>query len=437
MGRRHDALIILTKRRGNAMKVEFLTQPDTRVGDLIDKGIATFGLPRELIMVSAFASLPTVLRLRSTAAAIKAGGGEVSLVIGIDLGGTSREVLKEISDWTIPIIVVKNRLPGITFHPKIYLLRWPERAEIIVGSNNLTEGGFYRNYEAASRTTYTLPAEADIFAQARAELQRFLRPSGPTASQLTPAYLASLLALPEIPSETIARRLRGEETAPGSSQNQGLPIFGYEKIPAAPYLPPDLRQRVIITRKNLQKDLPRTRGAVSPSPPNVQLTQHFPSPSAFYMTLATMRGPNNPTIPGEQRIPLAAIQDAEHFWGWPGNYQEKINPRLGARAKTQSVYRSWSPTWRIASTDNPLATVTRTVRMYMYVNSSDFRFYAGGLIQLGAKGGDIIQLRRVDEPAAVFECMLARQGTPQYLAWLPYLSNAVRGGNSTRRFGFV
>jgi hypothetical protein len=96
------------------MNVEFLTQPDTRVGDLINGDIAMHGLPREFVMVSAFASLPTVLRLKPTAAEIKLAGGDVRLVLGVDLGGTSKEVLQEVASWKVSVTIVKNRMFGIT-----------------------------------------------------------------------------------------------------------------------------------------------------------------------------------------------------------------------------------------------------------------------------------------------------------------------------------
>ena len=208
-------------------------------------------------MVSAFASLPTVLRLKSTVVEARAAGSDVRLVLGVDLGGTSKEVLEEVASWAVPVTIVKNQLFGITFHPKIYLLRWADRAEIIVGSNNLTDGGLYRNYEASCRAIYVLPADAALFEQALSELQRFLHPSGPTASLLTPEYLAGLLALPEIPSEVNARRNRGEGTAKRPDQNRATPLFGFEEVPAAPRLPPQLQLLLLAARKAQQAELKR------------------------------------------------------------------------------------------------------------------------------------------------------------------------------------
>jgi hypothetical protein len=75
------------------MNVEFLTQPEARVGDEIHASVAKYGTPVEFVVVSAFSSLATILRIKPLAEAVCHIGGTVRLVLGVDLGGTSREVL--------------------------------------------------------------------------------------------------------------------------------------------------------------------------------------------------------------------------------------------------------------------------------------------------------------------------------------------------------
>jgi hypothetical protein len=423
------------------MDVEFLAQPDQRVGDLIDGVIIQHGVPREFVMVSAFASLPTVLRFKPKVAAVRAAGGDARMVLGVDLGGTSKEVLQEVAGWSIPITIVKNRMFGVTFHPKVYLLRWTGCAEIIVGSNNFTEGGFYRNYEVSSRIVFEFPGDTVAFAKGVSELERFLKPTGPTAFLLTPTYLASLLALPEIPSEAEARRTRGEGTAK-PALNRSPVVFGYEAVRPAPPLPTELQKLLLAARENQQaifkKAISRikakAKGAV-PGDEIIPIPQKPPplaqiDPTAFYMTLAASKGATNPTIPGEQRIPLAAIEMAADFWGWDDNYDRDVSPK-------SRVYRNWRPMWRIWATDDPTNVITKEVRMYFYENSSDFRFYSGDLVRLNPSFGDIVRISRIDEQDLVYECVLARKDTPEYAEWLPLLVNEVKAGNSERRFGFA
>ena len=73
--------------------------------------------------------------------------------------------------------------------------------------------------------------------------------------------------------------------------------------------------------------------------------------------------------------------------------------------------------------------------MYMYENSSDFRFYARPLVNAGADLGDVVRITRVAEPQVEFECVLARQGTQEFTEWIQYCTQAVR--NSDRRFGYA
>ncbi len=131
------------------------------------------------------------------------------------------------------------------------------------------------------------------------------------------------------------------------------------------------------------------------------------------MTLPTLQGPN---IPGEGRIPLAAIAMAEDFWGWPDSYERRESPRGGA----ERVYFDWRSRWQIAAASNPGAYSRQEVRMYMYENSSDFRFYARPLVNAGADLGDIVKITRIDSADVDFECLLARLGTPEHGAWLPF-----------------
>jgi hypothetical protein len=431
------------------MHIEYIAQPDRRAGDLILEGFAQQESPREFVLVSAFASLTTVFRLKEFVAHIVQAGGSARLVLGVDLGGTSKEVLREVANWGIPVTIMKNRISGVVFHPKIYVLGWPDRVEIILGSNNLTEGGFYKNYEAAARVIYSIPADLELLKQARRELSRFLDPQPPVGRILTQEYLEGLLSLPGIPSEAETRRSRGETRVIQLVETKGTSLFGVEAVPAPPKLPADL-QKLILSARSSQlveyrravakarrraKQLP-AGSPVKPLPKRPELLAQL-DPYAFYMTLTASRGASNPTIPGEQRIPLEAIEMAGDFWGWPANYDRQVSPRLGSAAKEERVYRNWHCSWRTWATDNPSAVSMKTVRMYFYENSSDFRFYSGDLVRLKARAGDIIRLQRIDEPDAVFECVLARQGSPDYSTWLPLLVNQVKAGASNRRFGFA
>ena len=426
------------------MKTTFITQPEISFGRLIESEISGRGPPDTMIIVSAFSSLTTVIRFKQHFASVRSNSGNARLILGVDLGGTSKEVLREVAGWGLPVHIVKNRVVGVTFHPKIYILAWSSYALVLVGSGNFTEGGLFRNYEAASKTVFDLPHDDAEFQEARQGLKRFIEPVGPTAMLLTVDYLASLLALPEIPSEAESRLRRGDQTAKKPQDNQPTNVFGIEKIQSPPKLPPELQELLLAARNNQVEAWKKASRAVSvkakatKSPP-AKIPQPLPlaelDPTSFYMTLPAMKA-NSDNIPGEPRIPLEARDMARSFWGWPDNYVKSVSPRIGIAAKEPRIYWNWKPRWRTYSTRTG-DTFNSEVRMYFYENSSDFRFYAGDLIRLQAEAGDIVRLTRIDEPDTTFECALAPAGTAEFNEWQQYLVLRVKSGVSTRTFGYT
>jgi len=417
------------------MHVDYISQPDAQLGRILSGMLDADPSASRVIFVSAFVSVQTIMRVKHQILDLKESGVNVRFVFGIDLGGTSQEVLKEVLNWDIDIRIVKHRIPGHTFHPKLYLFGWDDHATIIIGSNNITEGGFFGNYESAARINYDLPQDSDAFGNACDELARFLDPEGPVTYQLTERFLAELIARGEVPTEAEARRGR-DITAKIKKSTSGkeMAIFGTEDIVPPPPLPPvllerllkDVRARRLAAKKVAKKKVTKKKAAAD-LPIDDKISDPL-LPAAFYMTLPTLQGDN---IPGEGRIPLEAIELAKEFWGWPDEYSKVISPRSGA----DRVYWNWRPKWKIWSVEDLAAVVTQEVRMYMYENSSDFRFYLRPLVNAGADLGDVVRIRRIAEPDVEFECVLARKGTPEYVEWIKSCTQPVR--NSTRKFGYA
>lgn len=151
------------------MRVEFISQPDIQFGRILTDLLDSEPQPHKVIVVSAFVSLQTILRLKESILRINRNGGVTRLVFGIDMGGTSQEVLREVLSWQTDNRIVKHRRPGFTFHPKLYLVEWQDKAEILIGSNNVTEGGLFRNYESSARIIYELPNDDLLYTTAQQE----------------------------------------------------------------------------------------------------------------------------------------------------------------------------------------------------------------------------------------------------------------------------
>jgi hypothetical protein len=418
------------------MKVEYIAQPDYQLGIILTELLDDE--PKRAVFVSAFVGLQTIMRIKDQVLDLREKGSEIRFVLGIDLGGTSQEVLKEFLDWNIDTLIVKHRIPGHTFHPKLYFFEWDNKAEIIIGSNNITEGGFFRNYEGCARITYELPDDSTVFKTACTELERFITPDGPTVYDLTGSFLKELIARNEVPTEAEARKGRDNSIKPTGKKpkvaDEKEYFFGVEDIASPPPLPADLLKRLVkdVRRRRKARKKSAKKAAIKPGtsvqPPIDDEASDALLPAAFYMTLPTLQGDN---IPGEARIPLEAIELAKDFWGWPDEYTKDVSPRAGK----ERVYWNWRPTWRVWSMETPSDIAVQEVRMYMYENSSDFRFYVRPLVKAGADLGDVVRIRRVAQPEAEYECILARQGTPEYNEWIKYCTQAV--WNSPRRFGYA
>ena len=226
--------------------VNYIAQPDTQLGKVLSDMLDSDPPASRIVFVSAFVSVQTIMRVKQQVIELKDSGVNFRFVLGIDLGGTSQEVLKELLGWGIDVRIVKHRVPGRTFHPKLYLVEWDDHATIIIGSNNITEGGFYGNYEGAAHVAYELPEDADAFGKACLDLARFLQPEGPVAYELTEAFLSELIARGDVPTEEEARKGRDVAAKAKKPTSEKLEaIFGIEEIAPPPPLPADLLERLV------------------------------------------------------------------------------------------------------------------------------------------------------------------------------------------------
>lgn len=188
------------------MKISTITQPESQFGKEIDGLLNDDVVYRRITFVSAFVALRTILRLRERLLVRVETGAKLRFTVGIDLGGTSREVMEELLRWDCETFVFHNTIPRATFHPKVYLLESERAATLFVGSNNLTDGGFYTNYEAATRYDFELPVDAAEFERLLSPLGPFIQPQGPTVQKLDASLIATLAARGELPSEAEARQ---------------------------------------------------------------------------------------------------------------------------------------------------------------------------------------------------------------------------------------
>jgi HKD family nuclease len=420
------------------MKNDYIIQPEEQFGKVLLEYLKATPSPKKVVFVSAFSAWQTLMRFKSQLLLLAKNGCQIRIVLGVDMGGTSKEVLSEIATWPIEVVILKNRLPGHTFHTKLYLVEYDEQAIILAGSNNLTEGGFYNNYELSSRAIFTLPEDAQSYADASSQLARFLEPTGETANALDAGYLATLLSRNDIPSESEVRERRRKQFAGTSQPNAGKSPYGIEKMPAAPPLPAELLallEAQSVSRKKASKPAatkpagttevksttaaPAEEDVASIEVQDAQLT-----PRSFYMELPKTQG----NIPGEPRIPMGALVVAKDFWGWPSKYR-KIK---GPRSANTTFYYDYYPNWTIKNVSDESLETIQPVRLYLYPARSEFRFYARPIINQGATAGDIVCITKTGDDS--YECILARQGTEEHALWSTYCTHSAPGKD--RHYGY-
>ena len=99
-----------------------------------------------LNVLVAFAKNSGVLRLKEAIEKFRKRGGKVNVYVGVDLQGTSYEALVNLRAIVDSLFVVHAE-NSQTFHTKIYNFVGQDKSSVIVGSNNLTGGGLWSNFE--------------------------------------------------------------------------------------------------------------------------------------------------------------------------------------------------------------------------------------------------------------------------------------------------
>lgn len=95
----------------------------------------------------AFASYGGISALTPYVLQAKENGVKIKVILGVDQKGTSKEALEEVLAWDVDAKIYHTQSVNI-FHPKIYLFENEDIFTLIVGSNNLTEMGLVKMWNA-------------------------------------------------------------------------------------------------------------------------------------------------------------------------------------------------------------------------------------------------------------------------------------------------
>ncbi|MCI0609553.1 MAG: phospholipase D family protein [Anaerolineae bacterium] len=228
------------------MKISVVLQPsNAEMGEII-KNLLSSQTPfyNNVWLISAFANAQVIQRITPNILDAKERGANINIVVGFDVKSTSAEALKRINSLGVNSVLVHNARAGHTFHPKIYLFEAAgEKAEVFVGSSNLTDGGLYTNYEASTSITFEFPVDDKEYDQFFSSIEIYLKPKGTTVQPLTQELIDILVKRGEVPTEKEIRKIQAKILKPKKKANIPKSPFGVEKIKRPPTLRKSLKRR--------------------------------------------------------------------------------------------------------------------------------------------------------------------------------------------------
>jgi len=143
--------------------MEIFNQPHSRLfGEKLQEILLSGNFDTFYMMV-AYVKEGGVIRLKPFVEKFKLSGGIVKAVVGIDQKLTSIQGLALLMPLCDKIYVYHSENLMQTFHPKAYaFVKGDEKATVLIGSNNLTSGGLYTNYEFGSCHEYNLKDKSQM-----------------------------------------------------------------------------------------------------------------------------------------------------------------------------------------------------------------------------------------------------------------------------------
>jgi len=277
-----------------------------------------------------------------------AGRASVRISAGIAFNSTSIEGLEDLLAATPNGQVWVYHNPGnATFHPKTYLFRNNNQAELLVGSGNLTSGGLFKNYEASLALSLDLNnhADLDLLNSVETVLDGWSQPNPQLCHRLTPALLQQLVDQGYVKSEAQMAASAIHQQPPGTGthggageQGQGQaappPLFVATAVPQ----PPE-----VIAEEAAAAEAPVAMAAAK----DAAEPEQAPLPA---LSVAAALQPGMPTfvvsvlsvdlpVPGSSNEVTITkhIRDVQPgFWGWTGQFTGS-DPITGQRRRNVRI----------------------------------------------------------------------------------------------------
>ncbi len=212
--------------------MKLIMQPHMeRLGELLAEDLRSKRY-HTFVFCTAYAKLSGVSALYDELKEFISERGAVYAAIGIDQRNTSYEALRAVLELAAELYVVHNRSRASTFHPKVYVLIGETWGKLYVGSNNLTGGGLYTNYETSVCQEFDLTQlpVAQEFVDVVNTLKCFLQ-EGPCSKKATLDLLQTLYDHGMVSTES-ELRMASQGAGAAGAEREGS-IFGLEYFPGS------------------------------------------------------------------------------------------------------------------------------------------------------------------------------------------------------------
>lgn len=173
--------------------------------------------------ISAFASEAGVNGLSKHINTAKKNYKALSIIVGVDQKGTSKEALEAILSLGIKSFVFFQ--PSVTiFHPKIYLFEGNKVSQLIVGSSNLTTQGLFSNVETSILVTIdnTDKADQQIVQDLKGYFKGIFNLTDPNLKKLTKKLISDLVKAKVVPTEAERTAAQDKPSKPESKETENL-----------------------------------------------------------------------------------------------------------------------------------------------------------------------------------------------------------------------
>lgn len=355
------------------MNITLLTH-ESKAGNEIAKSLKS-GKYSNFKVAVAYAKNSGISRIYNDLADFSNKGGKTSVIVGIDQNITSYQALVNLKTFAKENLFIHHDINyDITFHPKIYLFGNEKIEKVIIGSSNLTAGGFYLNYEANIGVILDTSKESKNFQTQVSNYWNELLCDGNT-KKCNLSFLNKLLEYGSVVDEC--------------KQKPFKKII--ERISNLPF-----------KIKKKAKTIPpiATESTVKVPP----LKERF---AMILSAFDVSKKSQDPVI----LIPVTALKLMSSFWNFPMHY---TNSGAG-----------YPELYTIANIIIDGEVISdQLIRIYYYDQKKEFRLQCEPIKRKGKKG-DIVEIHKEPNKLLKFEIELLRQGSPKYKKIRQILSNKV------------